>query len=261
MEFVELLEIPAGMIPLDNSIIGYNLTKLLGIQKYEPPIPAQLSGQVKGNFPSFIPKTDQERCQNLYTEIFTDHLDEVYEVTTKLDGTSCTIYIRDGQVGVCGRNWELTETDTNTLWRCARDQGIIDALEALYSAQGRNIALQGEVIGEGIQGNQEQIKGQKFFIFDIYDIANRSYLNAFSRASMVYQLRQLCPEADIEKVPLIEIGKVLKDHQFTTIDQLLKYAEGPSLNPNVQREGVVFKSTFSDFTFKAISNTWLLKNQ
>lgn len=246
------LECPAGFVDLTNQ---------LGIQKYEPPIPAQLSGQIKGNFPSFIPKTDQERCQNLYTEIFTDHLDEVYEVTTKLDGTSCTIYIRDGQVGVCGRNWELTETDTNTLWRCARNQGIIDALEALYSTQGRNIALQGEVIGEGIQGNQEQLKGQKFFIFDIYDIANRCYLNAFSRASMVYQLQQLCPGADIEKVPMIEVGKVLKDHQFTTIDQLLKYAEGPSLNPNVQREGVVFKSTCSDFTFKAISNTWLLKNQ
>ena len=29
------------------------------------PIPACLSGTVKGNFPSLIPKTDQERVQNL----------------------------------------------------------------------------------------------------------------------------------------------------------------------------------------------------
>ena len=39
-----------------------DVSEFLGILKWEAPIPAQLAGQVKGNFPSFIPKTDQERC-------------------------------------------------------------------------------------------------------------------------------------------------------------------------------------------------------
>ena len=244
--------------------LGQDLTQELGIQKYEPPIPAQLSGQVEGAFPSFIPKTDQERCQNLYTEIFTDNYDEEYEVTTKLDGTSCTIYINDGKVGVCSRNWEVKEDESNTLWKCARDQGIIDALEALHKAQNRNIAIQGEVIGEGIQGNQEGIKGQRMFVFDIYDITNHFYLNAYSRASILYQMRQLNPSLDLESVPLLEIGRVLVDRGINDVAGLLAYAEGPSLNPEVQREGVVFKSvrfdrkTGNPFTFKAISNKWLL---
>ena len=42
----------------------------LGIKKFEAPIPAQLNGAFKGDFPSFIRKTDQERCQNLIEEIF-----------------------------------------------------------------------------------------------------------------------------------------------------------------------------------------------
>jgi len=244
--------------------LGEDLTLELGIQKYEPPIPAQLSGQVEGAFPSFIPKTDQERCQNLYKEIFTDHYNEVYEVTTKLDGTSCTIYINEGKVGVCSRNWEVKEDESNTLWRCARDQGIVAALEALYAAQGRNIAIQGEVIGEGIQGNQEGIKGQRFYVFDMYDITNNSYLSAFSRASMLYQMSRVYPALDLQSVPMLEIGKVLVDRNINCVADLLAYAEGPSLNPSARREGVVFKSTTFDrktqqpFTFKAISPTWLL---
>ena len=265
MEFVELLEIPNGMIPLDSSIIGYNLTDILGIQKYEPPIPAQLAGDIKGVFPSFIPKTDQERCQNLYDEIFTEHYNETYEVTIKLDGTSCTIYYRDGEIGVCGRNWELKETEGNTLWKCAREQGIIEGLKKL----GRNLAIQGEVIGEGIQGNQEKIKGQKFFIFDIYDIDAGRYMRASERCETIEELSsKYLSESDVivadyydfSQVPFIELGKVLRYKNFKTIEDLLAYADGPSMNPQAKREGLVFKSLDSDFTFKAISNKWLLKN-
>lgn len=244
-----------GMLPLVSlhTVIGHPMAVQLGIQKYEPPIPACLGGDIKGAFPSFIPKTDQERCQNLHDEIFNEHYDEEYEVTIKLDGTSCTIYYKDGDVGVCGRNWELKETETNTLWKCAHQQGIIDGLEKL----GRNLAIQGEVIGEGIQKNQEQIKGQKFFIFDIYDIDAGRYLNAHERYGVDMQL---FTEGSIPHVPIMIVGKVLKDNKFETIEDLLAYADGPSLNPQAKREGLVFKSLDSDFTFKAISNKWLLKN-
>ena len=233
--------------------IGEDVTTELGIQKYEPPIPACIDGEVKGHYPSFIPKTDQERCQNLYEEIFTEHFEETYEVTVKLDGTSCTIYYKDGEVGVCGRNWELKETESNTLWKCARQQGIIEGLQKL----GRNLAIQGEVIGEGIQKNQEKLKGQKFFVYDIYDIDAGWYLNAHQRYAI---LENLGLSTD-EHVPILVVGKVLKDNNFQTIEELLEYADGPSLNPQAKREGLVFKSTDSQFTFKAISNKWLLKNE
>jgi RNA ligase (TIGR02306 family) len=243
-----------GFWPLAGNPVGHDLTIQLGIQKWEAPIPAQLAGEVEGPFPSFIPKTDQERCQNLHDEIFTEHYDETYEVTVKLDGTSCTIYYKEGKVGVCGRNWELKETEGNTLWKCARSQGLVEGLEKL----GRNLAIQGEVIGEGIQKNQEKIKGQKFYMFDIYDIDSRRYLNAYDRQHIRFQLKDLSGES-VMHVPILDTLIKLKDLNINTMNDLLLSADGPSLHAN-QREGIVFKSMDSDFTFKAISNKWLLKN-
>jgi RNA ligase (TIGR02306 family) len=244
-----------GLWPLAGNPIGHNMTRQLGIQKYEPPIPAHLSGDLVGGFPTFIPKTDQERCQNLYDEIFQVHYDETYEVSIKLDGTSCTIYYRDGDVGVCGRNWNLKESPNNTLWKCANDLGLIDKLKYYKS----NVAIQGEVIGEGINKNNEKIPKQAFFVFDIYDIDTGKYLNHHQRMHMMKGLFEDTSYLT-HHVPILEVSKVLSNNNFSTIEDLLLYADGPSLNKNFKREGVVFKSLDSDFTFKAISNKWLLKN-
>ncbi len=98
---------------------GLDVTEMLGIVKYEPPIPAELAGKVKGLFPSFIRKTDEERIQNLASEyeLFkTQNKEGVkFYVTEKLDGSSATYYFKDGIFGVCSRNLELLETEGNTL--------------------------------------------------------------------------------------------------------------------------------------------------
>jgi ATP-dependent RNA circularization protein (DNA/RNA ligase family) len=143
------------------------------------------------------------------------------------------------------------------LWRCARAQGLIEGLEAL----GYNIALQGEVIGEGIQGNQEKLKGQQFYLYDVYDIDAKRYLNGHQREEIVSILKATHPDIQLYHVPILRTCKVLVDENIESIDALLKFAEGPSLNEQVQREGLVFKSCDTSFTFKAISNKWLLKNQ
>ena len=52
--------------------VGVDVSELLGIVKYDPPLPAQLTGQAKGNFPSLVPKTDQERCLSGDTIVETD---------------------------------------------------------------------------------------------------------------------------------------------------------------------------------------------
>jgi RNA ligase (TIGR02306 family) len=78
--------------------VGMDVTNLLGIVKYEPPIPAELAGKVKGLFPSFIRKTDEERIQNLSSE-YDELKNHTYYVTEKLDGSSATFYIKDGEFG------------------------------------------------------------------------------------------------------------------------------------------------------------------
>ena len=238
--------------------VGTDLTEYLGIQKWEPPIPAQLQGVMKGNFPNFLPKTDQERCQNLRKEIFETFLDEIYEVTTKLDGSSMTVYVRDGEVGVCSRNIDLIETEGNSFWKAAREQNIVEALLEACAAKGEEYAIQGELIGEGIQGNPEKLTGQRFYLFDIYSITEDRYLSPSERYSILDKLNM--NGASIEHVPIVN-GVMNVTGHFGTIEELLEFAEGQSLNPQTKREGVVFKSHGSDFTFKAIANSYLLKHK
>ena len=42
---------------------GDDVTDLLGVSKYDPPVPSNLAGRVKGPFPSFLIKTDEVRFQ------------------------------------------------------------------------------------------------------------------------------------------------------------------------------------------------------
>ncbi len=250
------------LLPIDLTFFrdpGTDVTQTLGIQKWEPPIPAQLQGTMKGNFPHFIPKTDQERCQNLRKEIFEIHKDEIYEVTTKLDGSSMTVYVKNGEVGVCSRNIDLKETEGNSFWKAAREQNIVEALARISEDKGEEYAIQGELIGEGIQGNPEKLKGQRFYLFDIFSITEGRYLLVNERYSILDSMNNLYG-ADIEHVPIID-GDLRVAQAYDTIDDLLEYAEGPSLNPQTKREGLVFKSWESDFTFKAIANSYLLKHK
>jgi RNA ligase (TIGR02306 family) len=239
--------------------LGEDVSSYLNIQKWEPPVPAQLRGLAKGNFPSFIPKTDQERCQNLYKEIFEKHKDEVYEVTTKLDGSSMTVYFTNNSIGVCSRNIDLKETEDNSFWQAARKQNIIDAMLAICSQHDKEYAIQGELIGHGIQGNPEKLEGQRFYLFDVFNITDDHYLKPLDRYEIQKQLKYTYG-ADIETVPVIDTAFCLTKH-FSTIDEILDFAEGSSLNSEVKREGLVFKSHTSAFTFKAIANSYLLSNR
>ena len=139
-----------GMVILSE---GDDVSELLGIIKWEPPCEggAQIQGQAKGTFPHFIRKTDQERCQNLKKDI-QRHYDAgtQFEATLKLDGSSITVYYKDGDVGVCSRNQELKlndENKDNTFVKTATTLGLVSALQAY----GKNIAVQGELMGPGTQ--------------------------------------------------------------------------------------------------------------
>lgn len=232
--------------------VNSHLAAHLQIKKYEAPIPAQLAGEVKGAFPGFIPKTDQERIQNLKSELESWNAERSrWEITEKLDGSSMTVYIRDADVGVCSRNLELKRNFDNSLWKAVGYQALEEILIAYQFAHKCNLALQGELIGEGIQGNPYKIKGQKFFLFDVYLIDEGRYMTPNERHAFV-------GETGINHVPLTDFGFMLND---LTVDELLSIAEGKSeLNAGTEREGLVFKHMDGKASFKAISNKFLLKN-
>ena len=113
--------------------------------------------------------------------------------------------------------------------------------------------ISGELCGPGIQKNQEGLKDHQLFVFDIYDPLTMSYLPSSERFEIVNKL-------GLQHVPVIHQWVTLHELGIQTLDDLLNFAEGPSLNSN-QREGVVFKAVDGSFSFKAISNKWLLKNE
>lgn len=224
---------------------GQDVTEELGILKWEKPLPACLAGTAKGNFPSFIPKTDQERVQNLSKEIQAMQ-GEMFEVTIKLDGSSCTIFVNGEDNGVCSRNLELKQTDTNAFWQIAVEEDV----HAKIRATGRNLALQGELIGPSIQGNYERVAKNEFYVYDVFDIDKQEYLLPAARLALVSSL-------GLKHVPV----HLLLCELDANVQQLLDMAEGEGMNKGVKREGLVFKHLHSDFSFKAISNSYLLKEK
>lgn len=272
--FDEVVNIIDGIITMDltSHFIevkeGDDLTKRLEIKKWEKPLDPCLAGVARGNFPSFIRKTDQERVQNLFgklkgkkrqynpetgevTELEEYNFDQInwWEVTLKLDGSSCTMYLKDDLFGVCSRNLDLKETADNIFWQVARKFDV----EHKLRAAGRNVAIQGELMGPGVQGNRENFDNHRFYIFDIWDIDEQRYMSPTERLLFIVQngLDSLPHAPTIDRVALAN---------FKTVDDFLKYAEVKSINHNVG-EGIVFKNQKGDFSFKVINNKFLLSEK
>jgi RNA ligase (TIGR02306 family) len=241
------LLLPLSILKCDDVFnVGDDVTELLGIIKYEKPLPAELAGLVKGNFPSFIPKTDEERIQNC-TKYYEEYRKHLFYETEKLDGSSETIYLNNNEFGVCSRNLDLLETEGNTFWSVARKLKIEEKLKEI----GYNVAIQGELIGEGIQGNPYKIKGQTLRIFNIFNIDKQEYLN-------LNEFKETLKKIDLESVPILSENIILPE----TIEELILSADGKSvLNLNFSREGKVIRSHDRTISFKVISNDFLLKEK
>lgn len=234
---------------------GLDVSIPLNIKKWEPVIPAQLAGQVRGNFPSLIPKTDQERCQNLVTEITAaNEVGTKFEITEKLEGSSMTCYLIDGEFGVCSRNLDLKETDGNTFWSVARAEGIEEKMRQMFGYL-QEFAIQGELIGPGIQGNIYKLSKPEFRVFDVYDVKSGAYMNPADRRALIEKM-------GLKHVPVLVAGGDLYDTLgITDIPQLLKFAEGKSTLFDTEREGIVFKEVNGGMTFKVVSNRYLMNEK
>ena len=253
------LILPIDILPIrqfatvGNLPLGADVTEMLGIVKYEPPIPAQLAGKVKGSFPSFLRKTDEERIQNLEKEYREWALSSKHQfyATEKLDGSSFTCYIKEGVFGVCSRNMDLLETEDNTFWVVARKLDLENKLRSF----GKNICFQGEMVGSGIQGNHYNMKEQTVFFYNIFLIDEMEYFK-------FPLFRKTLMDLELLSVPVLEIPfnfPADPETSLPTVPALLKAAEGKSiLNDKVEREGLVIRSMDRTISFKAISNKFLL---
>lgn len=243
---------PLDVLPEGDYEVGDEVTELLGVTKYEPPIPAVLEAEVKGMFPSFLQETDETRVQLLQDRL-TKFKGVRSVITEKLDGTSSTYYLHNDDFGVCSKSLDLLEDDRNTYWQMAHKYDIESKLRKL----GRNIALQGETIGASIQKNKYKLEGSErdLRLFNIYDIDKAEYVGFL-------EFTELAEQLGIPTVPVIDDNFVLIDN----IDELVEMSKDRSeLNNKVHREGVVIKGyeEVNDMgerlSFKVINPDFLIK--
>lgn len=242
---------------------GTDVSEVLGIKKYEPPpLPPSLAGIARGAFPSFLVKTDETRIQ-AFPGVIIRHADKPFAVTEKLDGASTSYYWHDihgdGNTytfGACSRNLDLEFGDA-AQWVVAANLGIREALTKEQVDNGRNLALQGELVGPNIQSNKLGLPSITWFAFNAYNIRARQFLSHD-------EFIDWCERNKIPHVPVIERGFSLAEH---TVDSLVKYVTRKSLlNPQVWIEGGVFRPLVEQqdpdlgrLSFKAINPEFLLK--
>lgn len=245
---------PAKIVP--PHFEGDDITELLGIQKYEKPISQSMKGVMRGNFPNFVPKTDEPRIQSV-PDVLCELKNIVCYSTVKMDGTSATYLIRDGDYQVCSRNISFKLTDEN-------ESNVYVGLSKKYDLEnkmrslGKNIAIQGEICGPGIQKNRMNLSEVDLFVFNVFDIDNVRYLDFGDAADVINML-------GLKMVPIVECFSF----DYKSIDCLLESAKGNYRGTNNRREGIVIrpiKEMYSRalrgrMSFKVVNNEYLLKDE
>ena len=271
--------------------VGDDVTEVLGIEKYLTPseqeedyqlkLAAKLEkskikkflmrfdwyrryinrNKIKGTFPLWISKTDEERIQNM-PRVLEDFKDKIVYVTEKVDYQSVTFtgqmiskYKILGKYSpkkynfvVCSRNG--INNDKNSLyWKIAAKYDIENILK-----ENPNLTIQGEQGSTNVQSNKYGISEPKLWIFNIIDHETK---HQFCYAEIL----DFCMKYNLFTVPFIEYYKL--SELGSTVAELVEYSKGFSkINPKVQREGVVvrgFENGKKLFSFKVINPDFLLK--
>lgn len=240
---------PLDILPDGEYEEGDDVTEALGVVKFEwPNTGGYISGKSKGNFPPFLTKTDEIRVQSISHQVERCR-GRLFEYTEKLDGTSFTAFWRLGEFGVCSRNLLLDEGDEGgMLMEVARRLLVKEKLQGI----GFDVAVQGEVVGPGVQGNKYNLKDRTLYVFNLIDLRSNSHVPL-----------NVALNAGFTCVP--HLGSFEMNH---SVDELVTLSIGKSqLHPQTEREGIVVRTAISEkwtdlgsrLSFKVISPKFLLK--
>ena len=237
----------------------------IGIVKWEAPEVGQSAGKfgdTKGNFPWFLRKSDQERIQNLYGKLSNSHHNTEFVGTLKMDGSSITVFYVDGEryenkgVGVCSRNLELKYDpelpfeEQGCFIKGAITSDLFNKAKELHEKYGSYYAIQGELVGAGIQKTFEKFDEYQVFAYNIFGIVKGEFVT-------YRQFEEMCFYANIQTVPVVYEAQPILREDLKTI---LELATGEGLRAPY-REGIVWKEVDGNCQFKAISNKYLEKEK
>jgi len=240
------LLMPLAQAGLSGVREGDDVTEQLAVTKYEPPAPSGM-GDWRAGFPSLVPKTDEMRVQAV-PQVLEELRGHPFVATVKMDGTSSTFVMVDGSLHACGRNHSVAEGE-NLYWYVAKKHRLADVLA------GSSLAIQGEIVGPGVQKNPVGLKDKSLFVFNLYDTRTGEHLGDAA-------MRDFCARHALTPVPVAFEGARFDE----TVDSLLAKAEGTYEGTKNQREGIVLRPVTAmrstvlggRLSFKAISNRYLL---
>lgn len=203
-----------------------------------------------------IPKSDEERIQGLVREFDEWKGTSNWSVTEKLDGQSVTYIVKTKrflkifktkEFIVCSRNLRLKKPDNTSYWKIAKANDLENKMKSLKF----DCAIQGEIIGQGIQKNKYKVDGLDLYVYRVRKIDgdNSAYLSDSKIVTFTNSI-------GLKTVPIVYENFTMPQ----TIDEIVKMAEGKSKLIEREREGLVFKwNVFPKKSFKAISNKFLEK--
>lgn len=247
------LALPISLFPeLSGKNIDEDVSEILGVVKWEMPEMESGMGTIIGAKPYGIPTTDETRVQSI-DELRKQLLGKRYYISTKMDGTSCTIYFLNNEFGVCSRNNQIKDDDKSSMWKFMKKNNVEEKLRNL----GRPLIIQGEFCGEGIQKNRLRLKSAEWYIFNIIDGDTRKLVSLEEMLSIASQL-------GLKTVPIEEV----KDNFNYTLPELLERAKGkyPS---GLDKEGIVIRPVLPEYSsvlgkslsFKVLNNDFLAKEK
>ena len=230
---------------------GEDVTDIFGVAKYDPPEFDTGVGTVKAPLQYGIYKTDETRIQSC-PDILKEFYGKPYYITSKMDGTSVTMYLKDGKFGITGHQKEFILDENCLYYKWAIKNNIEEKLRSLN----KNLAFQGEFCGPGIQNNRCGLKDYDWFVFNIQDLNTHNFLS-------FNEFKKICDELKIITVPIDEIGESFNYSE----DELLEKADG-SYFTGKRREGIVVRPQIEEhsnvlngrLSFKVLNNKYLLKN-
>ena len=213
-------------------------------------------------FPSsYVCVTDEERVQNM-PYILEDKQPLI--ASEKIDGTSTTfLLVKKGlkyKFYCCSRNRTLhsptskyyDEKTDGVYWKMAIKYDVENQLK-LYLKNNKNeswVCIQGETFGLGLQGNPLKQDDIDFKAFN-FITSKKGRVGSLIGRDIVERF-----ETPISWVPIVDANYILPD----SIEELLEYATNKStINNDVLREGIVFRSQDGTLSFKAVSPEYLLK--
>lgn len=244
---------PLSILPVGNYQIGDDVTGILGIRKWETEERVTSGGTIIGEFPYGIPKTDELRVQSFPELIEEFKQVPSYYISTKMDGTSVTVYWKEKTFGVCGRNYEYADDGRCSIWDYMKNQNLEQRLQAQNLP---DLAIQGEFCGAGIQKKRLKLSRPEWYVFTVLD------LNTKRRYSLS-EMKNLCDQLCLPMVPVEEEGTAFP---YGTVEELLERAKG-KYPCGGNKEGIVIRPKESVYSpvicgplsMKVVNNDYLLK--